>query len=210
MQIVNIAVLDYVANAYLLTEDGENAVVIDPAQPQVLAEAKRRGLCVKFALLTHGHFDHVGGCAALSAAGAKIGCLKTALSARLPDLGEEFGTPVPDFSLDFTFAAETPFELCKISFLPLATPGHTSDSCCYLVRAAHSEEKRGYVGLFSGDTLFAGNIGRIDLPTGSAAQMRASLARLKALPFDGAVYPGHGEDTTLAKERACNPFLKGI
>ena len=72
MQIVKIAPRGFAANAYLLTEDGENAVVIDPAQPQVLAEAKRRGLCVKFALLTHGHFDHVGGCAALSAAALPV------------------------------------------------------------------------------------------------------------------------------------------
>lgn len=206
MQIFKIAPRGFAANTYLLTEDGENAVAIDPAQPHVLEAAKERGLCVKFALLTHGHFDHVGGCAALCSAGTQIGCLKTA--SRIPDLGDLFGAPVADFPINFTYEGGKPFELYNISFLPLATPGHTSDGCCYLVKPADPAKRGGYVGLFSGDTLFAGSIGRSDLPTGDEKKLFESLSMLKALPFDGAVYPGHGENTTLAEERLRNPYLR--
>ena len=74
MQIYKIHPKRFASNCYLLTEDGETAVAIDPAQPRVLEEAEKRGLKIKYVLLTHGHFDHIGGCAALQRQGAQIGC----------------------------------------------------------------------------------------------------------------------------------------
>jgi glyoxylase-like metal-dependent hydrolase (beta-lactamase superfamily II) len=80
----------------------------------------------------------------------------------------------------------------------LATPGHTAGSVCYLCEDS----------LFTGDTLFAGCCGRTDLPGGSMNTMRQSLSRLKELEADYAVYPGHGESSTLAREKRYNPYLR--
>ena len=76
MQVIKIYPKGFASNTYLVTEDGKRAVAIDPAQPRVLKEAEKRGLNVEYVLLTHGHFDHTGGCAALQAQGAKVGCLE--------------------------------------------------------------------------------------------------------------------------------------
>jgi len=78
------------------------------------------------------------------------------------------------------------------------TPGHSPGSCCYLINEKH---------LFSGDTLFAGSIGRTDLPYGSAEQMRTSLQRIADLPIKTKIYPGHGQTSTLEKELNNNPYL---
>ncbi len=192
MEISKIYPRGFAANTYLLTADGKNAVAVDAAQPRVLEEAARRGLAVRFVLLTHGHFDHIGGCAALQRAGAKIGCMGAEKPLALgPDnMGEAFGSPAEPFSLDFLFEDGDALDLCGMRIKVLATPGHTAGSCCFLAGGA----------LFSGDTLFAGDVGRCDLPTGSGAQLSRSLKKLAALP-DCAVRPGHGDDTTLARER---------
>ena len=76
INVIKIEPVGFASNSYLVTADGKNAVAIDPAQPRVLEEAVRRGLKIKYVLLTHGHFDHIGGCAALRCDGAKIGCLE--------------------------------------------------------------------------------------------------------------------------------------
>lgn len=193
MQIITISPVGFAANTYLLTEDGVNAVAIDPAQPRILQEAERRGFCVQFALLTHGHFDHIGGCAALQAAGAKIGCLNAekALALGNDNMGAEFGVKVPPFSVDFTFSDGEILDLCGIKLQALATAGHTAGSCCLRVGDA----------LFTGDTLFAGDVGRTDLPTGSSAALRESLKKLARMEGDCTVYPGHGMKTSLDKER---------
>ena len=188
----------FASNSYLLTADGKNAVAVDPSQPRVLEEAARRGLTVSHVLLTHGHFDHIGGCAALQAAGARIGCLKEEASLALGprNMGEAFGMPVPPFTVDFTFEEGETLGLCGIAFSVLATPGHTAGSACFLADGH----------LFSGDTLFFESVGRTDLPTGSARSLEHSVKRLYTLP-DCPVHPGHGEDTTLAHERAYNPYI---
>ena len=79
----------------------------------------------------------------------------------------------------------------------LHTPGHTAGSVCFLIDDC----------LFSGDTLFAGTVGRTDLPSGSSGDMLTSAARLAALPGEYKIYPGHGEATTLSRERISNPYL---
>lgn len=94
-------------------------------------------------------------------------------------------------------------ELCALSVTAIATPGHTAGGMCYLVRGAD-----GTGALFTGDTLFAGSIGRTDFPTGDMAALRKSLKRLAALEGDFPVYAGHEEDTTLEEERRTNPFMR--
>lgn len=197
MRVYQLKPRDFAANTYFLTADDRTAVVIDPARPQALDEANRLGLRAEFVLLTHGHFDHVGGCAALQGAGAKIGCLvgeeETALRR---NLGVEFGHETAPFTMDFTFRGGEILSLAGISFQVLATPGHTAGSCCFLVKGERDL-------LFTGDTLFRGGFGRTDLPTGDRGALQRSLALLFTLG-DADVFPGHGENTTLFDEKTHN------
>ena len=200
MTIIKIPPHGFASNAYLVSADNKTAVVIDPSAPRVLDEAAKRGLQIKYALLTHGHFDHIGGCAAVSEAGAKIGCLaaEKEIALGIANLGRAFGVHVPPFPVDFTFQDGEELSLCGVKFRVLATPGHTAGSCTYMTENA----------LFTGDTLFADDAGRTDLPTGNGAMLKTSLQKLAALDGDFTLYAGHGGDSTLSYERAHNPFLK--
>lgn len=200
MQVFKIYPQGFAANSYFLTQDEKTAVVIDPAQPRIADEAKRRGLTVTHVLLTHGHFDHIGGCAALQAEGAKVGCLakEAPLALGKNNMADYFGGHVPPFSVDFTFGDGDILSLDGMQFLVIATPGHTAGGACFCV-GDH---------LFTGDTLFAGDIGRSDLPTGSGAQLTESVKKLYALQGDFTVCPGHGEDTTLEYERHNNGWVR--
>ncbi len=190
------------ANGYLLTADGKTAVCIDPASNRVLDEAKRRGLKIEYALLTHGHFDHIGGCAALQAEGVKIGCLDLekplVFSQDYMAVARAMGGEVAPFKIDFTVKEGEKISLCAIEFEVIATAGHTAGSVCYLV-----EDK-----LFTGDTLFEGSVGRCDLPTGSGTALERSVKKLYALQGDFTVYAGHGEETTLERERKYNWYIR--
>ena len=190
----------FASNTYFVTADGKTAVAIDPAQPRVFEEAEKLGLTVKYVLLTHGHFDHIMGCAALQKAGAKVGCHAKEKSLALGDanMGGAFGVKVPKFSVDFTFEDGEILELCGMRFEILSTPGHTAGSCSFRTQNA----------LFTGDTLFRGDIGRTDLPTGDEITLEKSLKKLAALDGDYIVYAGHGEDSTLDFERENNLYLK--
>ena len=200
MQIYKIYPIGFAANSYLVTADGKRAVAIDPAQPRIVEEAKKRGLTVTHVLLTHGHFDHIGGCAALQAAGAKVGCLagEEGLIAGSGNLAAMFGAPMPAFTPDFTFRDGEELALCGMRFCVIATPGHTAGGACFLVEGH----------LFTGDTLFAGSVGRTDLPTGDADALAQSVRRLYALEGDHTVHPGHEEDTTLERERTHNACIR--
>lgn len=200
MKVYTISPRGFAANAYLITADEKTALCIDPAQPSILSEAEKRGLQVKYVLLTHGHFDHIGGVSALQQAGAKAGCLdkEQPLVLGKENLAEAFGVSVPPFSVDFTLKDGEKTELCGISVSVLATPGHTAGSCCYLIGE----------NLFTGDTLFAGSVGRTDFPTGSFRELEKSVKKLYALAGNYKIYAGHGEETTLEHERKFNGYIK--
>ena len=202
MEIIRISPKGFGANSYILYK-GTEAVVIDPAQERVLGELETRGLHAKHVLLTHCHFDHVGGVGALQTAGARvhIGVDEKPLVGTKADLFDAFGAPRTAYSIDETFADNEQKTLCGFQVTALHTAGHTTGSVCYLI------EDEGKKYLFTGDTLFAGTIGRTDFPTGSIAQMRQSLRRLAALE-DMPVYAGHEEETTLERERKENPFME--
>ena len=104
--------------------------------------------------------------------------------------------------ITFTFTNGEEKVLNGIKVKALLTPGHTRGSVCYLITA-----KDGGRYLFTGDTLFAGSIGRTDFETGNVGDLRLSLKKLRDLEGDYPVYPGHGEETTLEEERKTNPFL---
>ena len=204
MQIITISPRGFGANTYVLTQDNKTAVVIDPSQPRVQEELLKRGLTANYVLLTHCHFDHVGGVSALQKAGAKVLCSQKekALVGTSADLFEAFGAVREPYQIDETLQDNQTRELCGMRIQTLYTPGHTSGSVCYLLFGENGEKH-----LFTGDTLFSDSIGRTDFPTGNISELRTSLRRLSALQGDMRVYAGHNEQTSLEAERKHNPFL---
>lgn len=204
MKIIKIYPRGFGANCYVLTTDNKTAVVIDPSQPRVKEELEQRGLTAKYVLLTHCHFDHVGGVSALQNAGAKVFCSEKEkpLIGTQADLFTLFGAPKSTYKIDETLSDNQTETFCGISITTLLTAGHTVGSVCYLVCTETGEKH-----LFTGDTLFLDSIGRTDFPTGDISALRASLRRLSALQGDMPVYAGHNEATTLDRERKYNPFL---
>ncbi len=198
----------YGTNTYLITNE-KNAVIIDAAADAqaLLAEVEKHKLFVRAVLLTHSHFDHIDAvdtiCNATSAP-LYIHTLETKAlqdpianaSALLLQENRTVNT-VPK-----TLSEGQVLSFGSLCFRVLHTPGHTAGSVCYY------QEQEGI--LFSGDTLFCGSIGRMDLPSGNQAQMKESLARLCTLPPKTIVYPGHAQKTTIAQEIAHNPYIKAF
>ena len=201
MKVYKIYPVGFASNSYLLTGDEKSAVCIDPAQPRILDEAKKRNLTVTHVLLTHGHFDHIGGIAALQEEGAKVGCLfgeeRLAIADNLSDTHGE-GLEIAPFFIDFTVKEGEELELAGLKIKVISTPGHTAGGACYLAENY----------LFTGDTLFEGTVGRSDLPTGNYKALEVSVKKLYALEGDFTVCPGHGEDTTLEQERKFNGAIR--
>ena len=195
INIKTLALGAYQTNTYLVWEEtSPTCVVIDPGyEPDtILDEAKKLGKEITAVLLTHGHFDHVGGVRELA---AETGCpvyLHEAELSMPPQM-----TAGPLFYTN-TYGEGDFVEAAGLSFKVLHTPGHTPGSICLLCENA----------MFSGDTLFWGSCGRTDLPGGSWATIRKSLLRLAELSGDYDVYPGHGDATTLSFERKMNPYMR--
>ena len=203
MQIIRISPRGFGSNTYVLTKDNQTAVVIDPSQPRVESELIKLGLKAEYVLLTHCHFDHVGGVAALQASGARVLCssAEKPLVGTRADLFELFGAPRTLYKIDETLEDNEQRDFCKIRVKTLFTPGHTKGSVSYLI-----EENDGGRYLFTGDTLFQDSIGRTDFPTGDLSVLQVSLRRLLALD-NMPIYPGHNDESTLAAQRKSNPFL---
>ena len=127
MQVITIYPRGFGANCYAITEDGKNAIVIDPAQPRIESELIKRGLTPACVLLTHCHFDHVGGVAALQESGAKVYCSaeEKPLVGTSADLGEGFGMPAAPFRVDGTFFDGEEKEILGMKVKSMLTPGHT-------------------------------------------------------------------------------------
>ncbi len=204
MKIIPIHFGAFCANTYVITADGKNAVVIDPSHARIQTELEKRGLQARYVLLTHCHFDHIGGVSVLQETGAKVLCSaqEKPLIGTSADLCEYAGAPPSDYAVDETFLDNQTRCLCGMEIQTLITAGHTKGSACYLFMDETGEKH-----LFTGDTLFDGSIGRTDFPTGNVGEMRASLVRLASLKGDMAIYAGHGEPTTLNVQRQTNPFL---
>lgn len=198
-KVIKVYPRSFASNSYIVTADGKTAVVIDPSEKGIFTLCKDNGLECKCALLTHGHFDHVGGCGELHNNGVPIYCgeKEKELIFSKEYLSIFGGVGVPKFEIAGTFKDGDEVEFCGIKFKVLETPGHTAGSVVYLAGDC----------IFSGDTLFRGSVGRTDLPTGDFTKILESAKKLSALAGDYKVYCGHEEDTTLGIERNNNPYL---
>jgi glyoxylase-like metal-dependent hydrolase (beta-lactamase superfamily II) len=208
-------------NAWIVAPDGtDECIVVDvPPEPDRL---RRRldelGLRPAVLLLTHGHVDHVGGVGTLVRA---VTPAPTVLlhGADLPLLQDPVGTSGQLGALLAASGLDTrPPEVVQspedgeeisalgLRFRSLHTPGHTPGSTCFLLEPAPDQRV-----LFSGDHLFAGSIGRTDLPGGSLPDLLRSMEeQILPLPDDVRVLPGHGPTTTVGVEREHNPYLAGL
>ena len=185
----------YQTNAYIIHDaDSKTCCVIDPGYeaPAILREVDHLGLTVEAILLTHGHFDHVG---AVRAIAADTDC-QVFVSEKELSLPPTM-TDGPLYYTDL-YPAEGTLSLAGMEIKILPTPGHTPGSVCLLIADA----------MFSGDTLFAGSMGRCDFPGSSIFDMRKSLKKLYQLAGDYRVFPGHAQATTLEHERKTNPYLR--
>ncbi|HET9259189.1 MAG TPA: MBL fold metallo-hydrolase [Acidimicrobiia bacterium] len=196
-------------NAYVVVSDDDMAVLVDaPPDPDLIGgHLARMDVAVVGILLTHGHIDHTGGAGKLAAESGAVTYVH-------PD--DDFLTLHPVEQVRSMFGSVPPgsyevpevihdlshgqiLELTGFSFEVRHTPGHTPGHCCFYL----ADEGL----LFSGDQLFAGSVGRTDLPRGSWDQLVTSMReRVMTLADDVDVLPGHGPETSIGRERATNPF----
>ena len=194
-------------NCYLArVEDSDRAVIIDPGEeaPRILKAVEELGVTVDAILLTHCHFDHIGAVAPVAkATGAPVYCPEIELPA-LADIMSfvpwpDFG-PYESYDADETVAGGERLELAGLELDVIFTPGHSPGHVSYSV-PDHSV-------MFSGDVLFKGSVGRVDLPGGDWETLLESIRGLvEGHPAETTLYPGHMGVTTLGEERKTNPFL---
>lgn len=220
-------------NCYIVAaEAGSDAVIIDPGQdaaPRVRELLAEHDLTPVAVLLTHGHLDHTWNAAQLCDEYSIPAYIHPADRPMLADPGLGIGRALGAMIGDevFTepekvveFSDGEPVELAGISFSVDLAPGHTQGSVLLGVEVDVPEEARDQAGpdtpavvpvCFSGDVLFAGSIGRTDLPGGNHQQLLDSIAsKLLPLSDDTQVLPGHGPQTSIGQERATNPFLADL
>jgi glyoxylase-like metal-dependent hydrolase (beta-lactamase superfamily II) len=188
-------------------ETSREAIVIDPGDDidQVVGLLRKHDLTVKQIVITHAHIDHVGGAMKLrqlTGAPILLNQNDNALLKMLDVQAAWLGMATPGkVEIDHSLADGDSVTTGSLSASVLHTPGHTEGSICLYF----APEKK----LIAGDTLFAGSIGRTDLPGGSYKKIISSLhQQVLALPDDTVVVPGHGPLTTIGEERQSNPFLQ--
>lgn len=191
-------------NSYILySEESRESLLIDPGAEgeKLLRRIDERGLKLKKIVLTHGHIDHCGDVNTILSV-KKIPLLMhredlTVLNSHInTDLGRSLGLTPPKRADEFINEGDI-IEISGLKVEVLHTPGHSPGSICL---------KCGDL-LFTGDTLFAGSIGRTDLPGGDFKTINKSLERIKQIDENMIILPGHGDESDMKTELAINPFL---
>jgi glyoxylase-like metal-dependent hydrolase (beta-lactamase superfamily II) len=190
-------------------QGGEKLLIVDPGEEaeRILAAVESTGAAVEAILLTHCHFDHIGAVAPVArATGAPVYCPEIEVPV-LADImayvpWEGFG-PYESYEADEVVRGGETLELAGVEIEVIFTPGHSPGHVTYAVK--------GEPAIFSGDVLFQGSVGRVDLPGGDGPTLLASIGRLiDSYPEETVVHPGHMGLTTLGAERATNPFLGSL
>lgn len=190
------------ANCYVVTDNGK-ALVIDPGDDAQMIEAivASQNCQVQGIVLTHAHFDHCGAVDELAGLWHCPVYVNPAEEAFLKDPMKNssgyFGMPSLVLKTRPEVLKEGEQTIGDFHLKAIYAPGHSAGSTMIQIGNC----------LFTGDVLFQGSIGRTDLPTGNADQMKASLQLIKSLPENLMVYPGHGPSTTLGQELKTNPYL---
>jgi glyoxylase-like metal-dependent hydrolase (beta-lactamase superfamily II) len=194
-------------NCFLLRREGsDKLLIVDPGEEaeRILAAVAATGAEVEAILITHCHFDHIGAVAPVAAAtGAPVYCpeievpILADIMSFVPYAG--FG-PFASYDADEAVAGGETLELAGLQLDVIFTPGHSPGHVTYAVRGEEA--------IFSGDVLFQGSVGRVDLPGGDWPTLLASIGTLiEGHSAETVVHPGHMGTTTLGAERATNPFL---
>ncbi|NLY88607.1 MAG: MBL fold metallo-hydrolase [Firmicutes bacterium] len=191
-------------NSYLLWDEGtKEAVCIDPGRPaaEVVKAIEREGLRLAKILLTHGHADHIGGVEEVkNATGASVSAHSAAapmLANPALNLSELFGERLVVYP-DILLADGDIISIGSVLLKVRHTPGHSPGGICLLGPGV----------VFTGDLIFAGSVGRTDLPGGDLKTLAQSVKKVMQLPDETKLLPGHGPATTVGRERLTNPFLK--
>jgi hydroxyacylglutathione hydrolase len=210
MEVRSLTVGQVAENSYIFRRDGsDRGLIIDPGEeaPRLLAAIDELGIELEAILLTHCHFDHIGAVTPVAeATGAPVYCPKLEvplladIMAYVPWPG--FG-PYESYDADETVAGGEKLELAGFEIDVIFTPGHSPGHVTYAIADEDA--------LFSGDVLFAGSVGRTDLPGGDWPTLERSIqSLLDAYPDETVVYPGHMGLTKIGAERAQNPFLANL
>lgn len=191
------------ANCYAL-EIGDETALIDVGEvtPEILSYIEKKGSTIKYVLLTHNHFDHIGGVEkVLEHTSAKLAIHVEDgknLTNPLYNLTNKVGLPNPNISADILLKDGDELPLGESKIKVVHTPGHTLGGVCYVVEDV----------IFSGDTLFCGTVGRTDFIGGDMGVLLSSLKKLSTLCGNYNIYPGHEESTTLEQEINTNPYFR--
>jgi hydroxyacylglutathione hydrolase len=219
-------------NAYIIRRDGGEgrAVIVDPGDEaeRLLGAAESLGVRIEAILITHCHFDHIGAVAPIArATGAPVYCPEIergVLADVMRWVPPGFG-PFESYDADHTVAGGERLSLAGLDVEVIFTPGHSPGHVTYAITASgpggEGETAGGQTGppdgegrdsvLLSGDVLFQGSVGRVDLPGGDWATLERSICGLlEVFPAKTTVYPGHMGVTTLGRERDTNPFLREL
>ncbi|MGB2851765.1 MAG: MBL fold metallo-hydrolase [Solirubrobacterales bacterium] len=210
MEVRSLTVGQVAENSYIFRRDGsDKGLIIDPGEeaPRLLAAIDELGIELEAILLTHCHFDHIGAVTPVAeATGAPVYCPKLEvplladIMAYVPWPG--FG-PYESYDADETVAGGEKLELAGFEIDVIFTPGHSPGHVTYAIADEDA--------LFSGDVLFAGSVGRTDLPGGDWPTLERSIqSLLDGYPDETVVYPGHMGLTKIGAERAQNPFLANL
>ncbi len=206
MKVQSVVVGDFEVNCYILMDDAQGALVIDPgADPEAVARViEQHRLSVRAYLITHGHMDHVSGLADL------VGLYPAPVAIHPKDhvwaftdrneMLPYYATPARPPRIERDLADGQEWTDGGFAYRVIETPGHSPGSVCF-----HFPEQEA---LFTGDTLFAGSVGRTDLAGGDDRLLNESLRVLARLPDATVVFPGHGPKSTIGQEKATNPFLR--